>query len=54
MSDHADRPTPAPNLAEVRARIDTIDRSIQELIAERARWAHQVGLAKGPVAAAID
>lgn len=43
-----------PDLAEVRARIDGIDRSIQELIAERAQWAHQVGKAKGPLKAAID
>ena len=45
---------PAPDLAEVRAHIDGIDRSIQNLIAERARWAHQVGKAKGPLKAAID
>jgi chorismate mutase/prephenate dehydratase len=43
-----------PVLSEVRERIDSIDRSIQELIAERARWAHQVGLAKGPLAAAVE
>jgi chorismate mutase / prephenate dehydratase len=43
-----------PDLADVRARIDGIDRSIQELIAERAQWAHQVGKAKGPLKAAID
>ena len=44
----------AMNLAEVRARIDGIDRQIQELIAERAVWAHQVGKAKGPLKAAVD
>ena len=44
----------APDLAQVRERIDGIDRQIQELIAERARWAHQVGRAKGPLQAAID
>ncbi|MDZ4349924.1 MAG: prephenate dehydratase [Xanthomonadaceae bacterium] len=42
------------SLAEVRARIDGIDQQIQALIAERARWAHQVGKAKGPLKAAID
>jgi chorismate mutase/prephenate dehydratase len=48
-------PVPAkPDLAEVRVRIDGIDRSIQSLIAERAEWAHQVGKAKGPLKAAID
>jgi len=44
----------ALNLADVRARIDGIDRQIQELIAERAGWAHQVGKAKGPLKAAVD
>jgi len=42
------------NLAEVRARIDGIDQNIQELIAERAQWARQVGRAKGKLAAAVD
>jgi chorismate mutase/prephenate dehydratase len=45
---------PAMNLADVRSRIDGIDRQIQELIAERAGWAHQVGKAKGPLKAAVD
>ncbi len=45
---------PAMNLGDVRARIDGIDRQIQELIAERARWAHRVGKAKGPLKAAVD
>ena len=50
-----DTPTPAtPELGEARARIDGIDNQIQELIAERARWAQQVGKAKGPLKAAID
>ncbi|MFD1068877.1 prephenate dehydratase [Luteimonas composti] len=43
-----------PDLAAVRAQIDGIDRQIQALIAERALWAHQVGKAKGKLAAAID
>ena len=43
-----------PALAEARQRIDGIDRQIQELIAERAGWAHQVGKAKGPLKAAVD
>jgi chorismate mutase/prephenate dehydratase len=54
MSDDKTDTHQAPDLGQVRSRIDTIDRSIQELIAERARWAHQVGLAKGPLAAAVD
>lgn len=41
-------------LAEVRQRIDGIDLQIQGLIAERARWAQQVGKAKGPLKAAVD
>ena len=43
-----------PDLAEVRVQIDGIDRRIQDLIAERANWAHQVGKAKGKLAAAVD
>ncbi|MGJ4730259.1 prephenate dehydratase [Luteimonas sp. SDU101] len=43
-----------PDLAAVRAQIDGIDHEIQALIAERALWAHQVGKAKGKLAAAID
>jgi chorismate mutase/prephenate dehydratase len=45
---------PTPQLAEVRARIDAIDRQIQALIAERAEFALQVGKAKGKLAAAVD
>ena len=41
-------------LSEVRTRIDGIDRQIQALIAERANFAHQVGKAKGKLAAAVD
>lgn len=47
-------PKAPPVLSEVRERIDGIDRQIQALIAERARWAHQVGKAKGPLKAAVD
>ncbi|MFT4198635.1 MAG: prephenate dehydratase [Pseudoxanthomonas sp.] len=42
------------DLAEVRARIDRIDREIQALIAERAGYSLQVGKAKGKLAAAVD
>ncbi|WP_334179975.1 prephenate dehydratase [Pseudoxanthomonas sp.] len=45
---------PAPALSDVRAKIDGIDRQIQSLIAERAQFAHQVGKAKGKLAAAVD
>src|SRR5690606_23702438 len=42
------------DLAAVREQIDGIDRESQALIAERARWARQVGKAKGKPAAAVD
>ena len=45
---------PKLDLAQVRTQIDGIDLQIQQLIAERARWAHQVGKAKGKLAAAVD
>jgi chorismate mutase/prephenate dehydratase len=55
LVDKAGKPVAAkPDLSEVRSRIDGIDRSIQNLIAERAQWAQQVGKAKGPLKAAID
>lgn len=43
-----------PDLALLRERIDGIDRHIQQLIAERAQFANQVGKAKGKLAAAVD
>ena len=42
------------SLTDARSRIDAIDRTIQELIAERAGWARQVGKAKGPLKAAVE
>ena len=51
------RPTedaPLMALPELRTRIDAVDRQIQDLIAERAQYARQVGVAKGPLKAAID
>lgn len=50
----AESATPPLVLADVRAKIDEIDRTIQSLIAERAQFAHQVGKAKGKLAAAVD
>lgn len=41
-------------LARLRERIDGIDRDIQSLISERARYARQVGQAKGELARAVD
>lgn len=52
---NADEQNAAPlDLAQTRQRIDAIDRDIQQLIAERARWAQQVGKAKGELKAAVD
>jgi chorismate mutase/prephenate dehydratase len=45
---------PATDLESIRARIDTIDREIQALISERARFARQVGKAKGKLKRAVD
>ena len=50
----AEAKSPPLDLAQARSRIDGIDRQIQELIAERAGWAQQVGKAKGPLKAAVD
>ncbi len=47
-------PVAKPVLADVRAKIDGIDRQIQALIAERAQFALQVGKAKGKLAQAVD
>ncbi|MEW9570177.1 prephenate dehydratase [Rhodanobacter sp. Si-c] len=42
------------SLANVRERIDSIDRQIQELISERANWAQEVARVKGEGLSAID
>src|SRR3546814_20439998 len=45
---HVDTKTAvSPALGQARERIDSIDQHIQELIAERANWAQQVGRARG-------
>jgi chorismate mutase/prephenate dehydratase len=44
----------APNLGEIRDRIDTIDTNIQALINERAKFAQQVGLSKAASGKAVD
>ena len=41
-------------LGEIRERINAIDEQIQDLISERARFAQQVGLAKGKLGSAVD
>jgi chorismate mutase/prephenate dehydratase len=45
---------PKHSLGDVRERIDSIDRQIQELISERANWAQEVARVKGAGLSAID
>jgi chorismate mutase/prephenate dehydratase len=45
---------PKSSLTQVRDRIDSIDRQIQELISERANWAREVARVKGEGLSAID
>jgi chorismate mutase / prephenate dehydratase len=45
---------PKSSLTQVRDRIDSIDRQIQELISERANWAREVARVKGQGLSAID
>lgn len=42
------------DLGKIRSRIDEVDRQIQALINERAKYAQQVGISKGELAAAVD
>ena len=42
------------DLTDIRRRINEVDEQIQALINERARYAQQVGVAKGELAAAVD
>jgi chorismate mutase/prephenate dehydratase len=44
----------ALDLAEIRQRINDIDERLQALINERAKYAQQVGVAKGELAQAVD
>lgn len=44
----------APDLGEIRKRIDSIDERIQALISERAQCAQEVGKSKGDDATAVD
>jgi chorismate mutase / prephenate dehydratase len=44
----------ATDLGAMRERIDAVDAQIQALISERARYAQQVGVAKGKLATAVD
>jgi chorismate mutase/prephenate dehydratase len=42
------------DLAEIRERINEIDKRLQALISERAKIAQQVGVAKGDLGSAVD
>ena len=42
------------DLGAIRKRIDEVDREIQALISERAKYAQQVGVSKGELASAVD
>ena len=46
--------TKAPDLSEIRKRINDIDERLQSLISERALIAQQVGVAKGDLGSAVD
>jgi len=44
----------SPDLGAIRARINAVDEQIQDLLNERARYAQQVGVAKGKLGSAVD
>ena len=50
----SDKDKSAPDLAEIRTRINEIDERIQALINERATFAQKVGVAKGDLGSAVD
>ena len=54
MAKAKNNPETALDLGSIRKRIDEVDRQIQTLINERARYAQQVGISKGELAAAVD
>ncbi|MDZ7643723.1 MAG: prephenate dehydratase [Woeseiaceae bacterium] len=54
MAKASQEPGGPVDLTAMRKRIDEVDRQIQALISERARFAQQVGVTKGELAAAVD
>ena len=54
MADAKKKDDSIPDLASIRNRIDEVDRKIQSLISERARFAQQVGISKGDLSSAVD
>ena len=53
MAD-GDKKADVGDLGKIRERINAVDEKIQSLINERARYAQQVGVAKGELGAAVD
>ena len=54
MAKAAKKDDAVPDLGSIRERIDEVDRKIQELINERARFAQQVGVSKSDLSSAVD
>ena len=54
MASRPQKDASSDDLASIRERIDQIDRDIQSLINERAKFAQQVGVSKGELGAAVD
>ena len=54
MAKAARKDNAVPDLSSIRKRIDEVDRKIQELINERARYAQQVGISKGDLSSAVE
>lgn len=54
MAKAPQQDVPPADLNDIRKRIDEVDRQIESLINERARYAQLVGVSKGELAAAVD
>jgi chorismate mutase/prephenate dehydratase len=54
MASGKKNPGDTSELSEIRKRINEVDEQIQSLINERARYAQQVGVAKGKLGTAVD
>ena len=54
MAKASKKTAPEPGISDVRQHIDEIDRQIQALINERAKFAQQIGVSKGEMAEAVD
>ncbi|NIL94276.1 MAG: prephenate dehydratase [Woeseiaceae bacterium] len=54
MASDPEKQADAPDLSEIRKRINEVDEQIQVLINERAEYAQKVGVAKGDLGSAVD